>query len=129
MSNPSKAIGTRAETRVARFLTANGIRCDRRALAGSKDEGDLRATLDSGLEVTIEVKAGKQTSNPRRSQLEEWQRQTLQESENSGCPALLVIVRYNRPFTSSEVWLKNSQWWGGNGWTMMYIDEFVATMW
>lgn len=130
MSNPSKVIGTKAETKVARFLTQRGLRTGRRAPAGSDDEGDLRMLLPGGEEVTLEVKAGRQTKDPSRSKLEDWKRQTLVESENSGCRSALVVVRYNKPFVNAEVWLPNSQWGGRmRGWTMQYIDDFADEMW
>lgn len=122
----SKAIGTRGETKVTRYFCANGLPTERKALAGSNDKGDLRTFLKDGTEVTVEVKAGKQTSNYPRSRVEEWRKQTLAESENSGCPAILVIIRYNRLFEDAEVWMPNDQWSIlPNGWTMMYINEFV----
>lgn len=129
MANPSKQKGTRAETKVARYLTNNGLRTERKALAGSADEGDLRMLLTDGTEVTLEVKTGKQTANYRRSQLEEWKRQTLEESKNSGCIAALVIVRYRRALTDAEVWTPNGQWRYGTGWSMTYIDDFVTERW
>jgi Holliday junction resolvase-like predicted endonuclease len=130
MANPSKAKGTRAETKIARFLAERGLRTVRRALAGSADEGDLRMFLPDGEEVTVEVKAGKQTAAPSRSLLDSWMRQTMEESENSGCRSLLIVVRYRRPFADAEVWLPNSQWGGGiRGWTMVRIDDFADEMW
>lgn len=130
MANPSKQIGTRAETNVARFLTQRGLRTTRRTLAGSDDEGDLRMLLPSGEEVTLEVKAGKQTARAPRSMFERWKRETLVESENSGCRCALVVVRYQRRLVDAEVWLPNSQWGGRlRGWTMQYIDDFADEMW
>lgn len=132
MSNPSKAKGTRAETKVSKYFTANGLPSERKALAGSEDQGDLRMTLPSGTEVTVEVKAGKQTRNYPRSKLEGWQYETLVESSNSKCNAILVIVQYGRRFVDSEVWIPNLQWTHADdirqGWTMMYIDDFVRRM-
>lgn len=128
MSNPSKAKGTRAETKVSRYLTERGIRTERKALAGSADEGDLRMMLPDGTEVALEVKAGKQTYNYSRSQLAEWQRQTSVESSNAGCPAMLVIVRYRRRFEDSEVWMPCKEW-GSCGWTMVHIDDFADCIW
>lgn len=129
MSNPSKKKGTAAETKVANYLTANGLPTRRKPLAGSADEGDLCMLLPSGEEVTLEVKAGKQTQNFPRSRLDGWKRETLQEGRNSMCRCALVIVRYRRAFTDTEVWLPNSQWGGTNGWTMIYIDTFAEAMW
>lgn len=126
----SKAIGTRAETKVKRYFNDHGIRCERKALAGSADEGDLRLFIPDGSEVTVEVKAGKQTANYNRTQLDDWKRQTLVECINSNCPAILIVVRYRRSFEDSEVWIPNLP--GKNGkikpWSMTYIDEFVKTI-
>lgn len=126
MANPSKAKGTRAETNVVLYLNSHGLRAERRPLAGSADQGDLRVIMPDGTEVTAEVKAGKQTQNYPRSKVEDWRRQTLVEAENSGCEmSMLIIVRYMRRLRDTEIWLPNSQWFGEEGWTMMYIDEFT----
>lgn len=129
MSNPSKEKGTKAETRVARYLTSEGLPTRRKPLAGSADQGDLSTLLPSGEEITLEVKAGKQTQNFPRSRMDTWKRETLQEGRNSGKRCALVVVRYRRAFTDTEVWLPNSQWGGVNGWTMVHIDQFADAMW
>lgn len=129
MANPSKEKGTKAETKVARYLTDRGLPTERRALAGANDMGDLRMLLPSGEEVTLEVKAGKQTQSFPRSRMDKWKRETLQESRNSKCRCALVIVKYRRAFADTEVWLPNSQWGGVNGWTMIHIDMFADAMW
>lgn len=126
MANPSKAKGTRAETKVARYLTVHGVPAKRKALAGSDDEGDL-CMLVHGAEVAAEVKAGKQTYNYSRSQLEEWQRQAMVESLNSGCPAVLIIVRYRRRLEDCEVWIPCEEW-GELGWTMVHLDDYARKM-
>ena len=128
MANPSKDKGTKAETRVARYLTAHGLRTRRRPLAGSADKGDLLMLLPSGEEVTLEVKTGKQTQNFPRSRMDRWKRETLQEGRNAKCRCALVVVRYRRAFDDAEVWLPNSQWGGVNGWTMVHIDTFADAM-
>lgn len=129
MSSPSKSKGTRAETRVAKFFTKNGIPTERKALAGSADQGDLRMRLVDGSELTVEVKAGQQTQNYNRTLMEKWRRQTIVESKNSGHPAVLIIVKYNRKFIDSEVWIPND-WYSPtrSGWTMMYVDEFLQEL-
>lgn len=128
MANPSKAKGTRAERNVVLYLNSHGLRAERKPLAGSADQGDLRVILPDGTEVTAEVKTGKQTQNYPRSSVEEWRRQTLVEAKNAGCPmSMLVIVRYRRRLRDTEVWLPNWQWTEktNSGWTMMYLDEFT----
>ncbi len=132
MSNPSKAKGTRAETKVKRYFNDHGLRCERKALAGSDDEGDLRLYLDDGTEVTIEVKAGKQTINYSRAKFNEWKQQTLAEAKNSQCAALLVIVKFRRKLMDAEVWWPKPGTIEDDGtspcWTMMYIDDFVKSI-
>lgn len=120
MSNPSKKKGTAAETRVVRYLEKHGIPAKRKALTGSKDEGDIQ--VDGN--VTLEVKAGKQTQNYNRTQLDEWIRQAIEEGKNCGQRSYLVIVRYNRKIDDAEVWTKDKK----NGrYTMMYLSDFVIS--
>ena len=127
MSSKSKTVGTRAETKVRRYFETNGLRCERKALAGSNDEGDLRLYTPDGLEITIEVKAGEQTASYGRKLLDKWKRQTLDEAENSGCLAILIVVRHRRKFVDAEVWMPNTT--GDKKlmsfWTMTYINDFV----
>ena len=127
MANPSKQKGTRAETKVAAYLCERGIQAERRPLKGASDMGDLRAFLADGTEITVEVKAGKQTFNPLRPDVEVWKRQTIAESANAGCPGALVIVRYRRLIENAEVWLPVGQWIseGSDKWAMMYLNEFA----
>ena len=135
MSNPSKQKGTRAETRVARYLTTRGLETTRRALAGSADEGDLRMLLKDGTEVTLEVKAGTQTANYGRTLFEKWKNQTIIEGEHAGCTPALIVVRHRRPLANAEVWIPGMQWdndqtkWipaPRGAWSMMYLDDFVT---
>ena len=120
--NPSKKKGTAAETKVVKYLNAHGVKAERKALAGSNDEGDLRAILPCGTEVTIEVKAGMQTAQYNRHDFEIWATQTLVEGHNAGCPAVLVIVRYRRQLKDAEVWIPTSEF---RGWTRVYLDSWV----
>lgn len=99
--NKNKAKGTRAESRVVKFLESHGIKAKRKALSGSKDEGDIELPE---LDICLEVKTGKQTANYNRTQLEEWLRQTKVEQKNSGQECCLVIVRYRRSLEDAEVW-------------------------
>lgn len=123
MSNPSKQKGTTAETKVVKFLKAHGIFAERKALAGDKDKGDIRAMLPDGTEVTIEVKAGMQTASPSRSLMDSWLCQAIREGHNSGTPAYaLVVVRYRHKLCDAEVWIPRDK-----GRTMLYLDEFART--
>lgn len=121
MSNPSKQKGTTAETKVVKFLKAHGILAERKALAGDKDKGDIRAVFPDSTEVTIEVKAGMQTASPSRSLMGSWLSQAIREGRNSGMPACaLVVVRYRHRLCDAEVWIPTE-----HGRTMMYLDEFA----
>lgn len=124
MSNKSKAKGTRGETRVVKFLTARGIAAKRRALSGSADQGDIEVT-SKGKTITLEVKTGKMTSNPSRSQIAEWLRQTKVETENARCDAgYLVIVRYGRHIKDAEVYRLGYGEWQ----EMIYLDQFAELL-
>ena len=106
MANKSKAKGTRAETKVVKYLEENGFTARRQALAGSDDKGDIEAYAPNSKEkLIIEVKAGKQTSAPNRTQIEDWCKQAVTESLNAdGCP-VLVVVRYNRSLEDADVYI------------------------
>lgn len=119
MSNPSKKKGTAAETKVVKYLTAHGLFAERRALSGSKDNGDIKLVDADGEEYTLEVKAGKQTENYNRAQFEEWFRQAIEEGANSGCKAALVIVRYRRSIEDAEVYCPSPC-----GIVKTYLDSF-----
>lgn len=128
MANKSKAKGTRAETKVVKFLEDYGIKARRKALAGNKDEGDVEIYDAPRLAgpVTLEVKAGKQTANPSRTQLEEWLRQARVEQENSGQPVLVVVVRYNRKLKDADVWNEYEDDCGYHTVSHEFLDEFAS---
>lgn len=118
MGNPNKAKGTRAETRVVKFLESYGIKARRKALSGSKDEGDIEIP---DWDICLEVKAGKQTANYSRKQLEEWLRQSHEEEINSNQICYLVIVRYQRDTKNAEVWHKVH---GSDASLFQYLDSW-----
>ena len=131
MTNKSKAKGTRAETKVVKYFESRGFGARRKALAGNKDEGDVELFDAPRLycPITIEVKGGKQTANPNRTQLTEWLRQAAIEKDNAGSKqkaAYLIVVRYNRRIEDADVWI---QYTDGDGYftkTHMYLDEFAS---
>lgn len=120
MANPSKAKGTRAETKVVRYLEAHGFTARRQALAGSDDQGDIEAYAPgSNSKLIIEVKAGKQTAAPNRSQIVEWCRQTKVEATNAKGFPVLVVVRYRRELKDADVYfpgLYNREHWFFDDW-------------
>ena len=129
MANKSKAKGTRAETNVVRFLESYGLGAKRKALTGSKDEGDVELFDAPNLKepMTIEVKAGKQTANPNRTQLTEWLRQAREEAKNSGQRCILCVVRYNRQIKDADVYFQYEDDYGFVR-SHMYLDEFAEEM-
>lgn len=117
----AKAKGTRAETAVVNYLKDHGISARRKALAGSADEGDVEVGFAlSKRSLTLEVKAGKQTANPNRTQLEDWIRQASEEGARAGTESALVVVRYKRKLCDADVWLVY-----GSVREHMYLDEFA----
>lgn len=120
MSNKSKQKGTKAETNVVKFLEANGIKAERKALHGSNDLGDVH--VSGNIEMILEVKAGKQTENPNRTQIEEWMRQARTEGDNAELPVALVVVRYRRAIKDANVYYYDKV---ADYWVFMYLDEFI----
>ena len=126
MANKNKAKGTRAESALVKFFKDHGWEAERKALTGKEDHGDIKARGPRTAWYTIEVKAGKQTSAPSRSQLEEWLRQSRVEANNSNENlAVLCIVRYHRPLKDADIYL---QYYDGDGYftrAHMFLDEFI----
>lgn len=125
MANLSKAKGTRAETKVVNYLNDHGLQARRKSLKGSKDEGDIEVIAEGFEPVTLEIKAGKMTSNPSRSQLNEWLKQAEVEAKNSGTKCYLVVVRYKRKIEDAEVYRSYKLY---ESISMMHLDTFADTM-
>lgn len=127
MANKNKAKGTRAETRVVNYLNDHGLKASRKVLKGNKDEGDVDVVLSNGVHITIEVKAGKQTANPSRAQLNEWINQCKVEGSNSNTVCYLVIVRYQRRIEDAEVYLTSSNYMHEE-YRMTHLDTFIRML-
>lgn len=124
MANPSKAKGTRAETRVVNHLTAHGLNAERKALKGNKDEGDIQMRHpDGSVWMSLEVKTGKMTQDYSRKQLDGWLDQARVEGINCDQQCHLVIVRYGRKLCDAEVW-----WKIGDIRRMIYLDEWIKSL-
>lgn len=119
MANPSKEKGTKAETKIVRYLNERDWDAHRQTLSGNKDQGDILATplFDAQyMNYVIEVKCGKQCENPNRTQLVEWMRQAEIEAEHVYKDIddhalfrwLLVIVRYRRDINDADVYRRNT---------------------
>ena len=104
----SKAIGTRAESALVAFLIANGVPAKRVALSGALDQGDVHAwPTNQGARVVIEVKSGKQTSNPTHRQLQEWLAEAHREADNVPDADVAVLVTKRAGSGHGNV----GQWW------------------
>lgn len=129
MANKNKAKGTAAETRVVKFLKEYGIDAKRKALTGSEDCGDIELLFTNSTYI-LEVKAGKQTVNPSRAQLEEWIRQTIVEEtnckkSNDYVYGWLVVARYGRSVKDYDVWWVDTLPATSNRvLNHLYLDEF-----
>lgn len=121
MANPSKQKGTRAETKVVRYLQSCGFTARRQALAGSDDQGDIEAISPQGDRFIIEVKAGKQTTAPNRTQLVDWCNQAMVEAKNAGGLPILVVVRYGRALLDADVYIP----WGDHERDHMFLDDWA----
>lgn len=125
MANPSKAKGTRAETKVCKYLESFGWVARRQALAGAADQGDIEAYRPDSVEkIIIEVKAGIQTKAPNRTQINEWCRQADTEKENAGARSgVLIVVRYNRAIEDADVYIPY-----GKMRTHWYLEDWVKSI-
>ena len=117
--NPSKQKGTRAETRVVRYLNEHGVKARRQALSGNADCGDVYL---EGKDIILEIKAGKQTANPNRTQLVDWLNQAVVEGENCGCEGVLVVVRHGRALTDADVYIPHGPFEKQVG--HMWLDQY-----
>lgn len=103
MANRSKSKGTKYESAVVKYLR-EGLedeRPERLALHGSKDMGDIGHIYAHGYHGIAECKSHKKVTH---GDIAEWQRQTLDERENSDSDfALLIVDKYNCPMGQSQV--------------------------
>jgi len=89
--NASKDKGTKAETAVVRFLQENGHPdAERRALAGTRDRGDIAGMPKLVIEVKAEV----------RLDLAGWLSEARHEAANAG-PGTVPVVWHKRRGRSS----------------------------
>ncbi|TXS35086.1 hypothetical protein [Streptomyces sp. t39] len=95
----SKQRGTDTETKVVRYLVAEGFsRAERRALKGALDQGDV-----TGIEgVCIEVKGD------RSNKLSAWKAETVEEARNAGAGMYLLVVRVD--YKPVERWEAHVPW-------------------
>lgn len=106
MVNKPKAIGTAAETAVARFFQNDGwTDAERIALHGAYDKGDVRICSRPWTAIA-EVKAGATAEAASPALIEQWLDETDTERRNAAATiGVLVVRRYRRNITAWDVWL------------------------
>ena len=110
MARRPRDIGTSAETAVKRWLQDDGWPdCERRPLAGNRDEGDL--TVCRSPLIIAEVKAGATADKASDNLIREWLEQTETERANAGAElAVLVVRRFRRPVGAWDAWMPMASW-------------------
>ena len=93
MTARPKDIGTRAESAVVKYLAANGwTNCERRALHGNVDLGDVTGTPG----LVWEVKGGEAAKTASDNQIAAWFQEAQQEAVNAGARYGFLIVARRR---------------------------------
>lgn len=108
MKTKPKVIGTRQESTIRDVLNdwAGSKVCERVALHGEKDHGDLRIIVDD-LVLTGESKHNKKY--PTEGMLKDFKAQTVTENENAGQDGGLLFINVpNRSVQRWEVWMQKS---------------------
>lgn len=86
----SKDIGTAFESACCRYLQMNGFgTCERRALAGAYDKGDLLITIG----VVGSCKAGKMAETATFHQLQIWMNEARHQMHNSKASHCVLLVK------------------------------------
>lgn len=86
--NKPKAIGTKAETAVARYLAANGWpHAERRALRGRQDAGDITGTPGVCWEVKVRSRP------PSDQQIADWLSELATATHHAHADIGLLVVR------------------------------------
>jgi hypothetical protein len=104
VTNRPKAKGTAGETAVTRYAQSHGFPyAERITLSGRYDRGDVM--LLPGLDLIVEVKAGKQAQYASRAQIEAWLEETDVERENAGATIGILVTQPRGVGTSRpELW-------------------------
>jgi hypothetical protein len=88
--NKPKAVGTAAETAVARYLAANGFpHAERRALRGTLDAGDITGCPG----VCIEVKGGDAAKDASDLLVADWLAETETERLNARADVGVLVLQ------------------------------------
>ena len=88
--NKPKAIGTRCETAVARYLQANGFpHAERRALRGHQDAGDITGTPG----VAWSVKGGDKARTAHDKLIEKWMADLHQQRIHAAADVGVLVMQ------------------------------------
>lgn len=88
--NKPRQIGTKAESAVVRYLTANGFaHAERRSLRGALDAGDITGTPG----ICWEVKGGDAARNASDLQIERWMTELATETVNARADVGVLVVQ------------------------------------
>jgi len=110
MVNPSKAIGTQAETLVTRFLQENGFgTAERRALHGTYDLGDITGTPG----ICWEVKSGHAAETASDGLINAWLAETETERKNAKADIGVLVVKRKGKGAAGDWWAIDRCRYGG----------------
>jgi hypothetical protein len=122
--NPSKNIGTAAETLVTRYLQENGFgTAERRALHGTYDLGDITGIPG----VVIEVKSGHAAETASDGLINSWLAETETERKNAKADVGVLVVKRKGKGNAGDWWA--IEWHGhpeGRRWAVRcLLKDFV----
>jgi len=101
MVNPSKAIGTQAETLVTRYLQETGFgTAERRALHGTYDLGDITGIPG----MVIEVKSGHAAERASDGLINAWLAETETERKNAKADIGVLVVKRLGKGNAADWW-------------------------
>ena len=109
MSSKSKVVGTRYESKIRDTMNDwvgggdNNSVCERVALRGSRDHGDLKIVVD---DITLVGECKYSKTYPSEGELEDFKIQTVKENKHAGFDGGVLFVNLPRRSTfRDEVWM------------------------
>ena len=119
--NKPKAIGTKAESAVARYLQAHGFaNAERRALRGIQDAGDITGCPG----ICVEVKGGEAAKSASDLLVADWLEETEKERLNARAD-IGVLVLQRRGVGPANA----GRWWAVMRWIdAVSLDDYIRTL-
>lgn len=105
----SRDLGTQAESAVRDVFIADGFpHCERRALHGAYDKGDLSGLIG----ICVEVKGGRSAELASDGQVVAWMTETEVERQNSGSDYGLLVMKRSGygPARAADWWCVVPAW-------------------